>query len=171
MGAALGVLDGSAEDRHESVAEELVHDSLVFVDDVDHEVEHRVQIGHHGLRPLAGRVAAEVANIQKHHADVAQFAAELDRLMEQLFGDLRRDVLTEDPNRPIAILNRAQRDFDLALDLSSEQAGNKAGHKQDERADKLKNRRAPKRCLCFGLQICRSQSTRIRNAPLPRPSR
>ena len=89
MDAALGVLDGSPEDRHESVADKLVHDAVMFVDNVDHEVEQRIQIGHHGLRPFAGGVAAEVANIEKHHADVAQFAAEIDGLMEQLFSDLR----------------------------------------------------------------------------------
>ena len=82
MGATLGVFDGSSEDRHEAVTEKLVHDSLVFIDDVDHEVEQGIQIRHYGLRPLPGRVAAEVANIQKHHADVAQFAAEIDRLMK-----------------------------------------------------------------------------------------
>ena len=142
MVAALDVVDRSPEDRHESVAEKLVHDSVVFVDDVDHEVEQRIQIGHHRLRPFAGGVAAEVANVQKHHADVAQFAAEFHGLMQQLLGDLRRDVLTEDANRPIAFLNRAQRVFDLALDLSSEQAGDKAGHKQDERAVEMKNGRA-----------------------------
>lgn len=90
---------GSAQDRHEAVAEKLVDDALVLVDDVDHEVEQRIQVGHHGLGPRADRVAAKVTNIQKHHADVAQFATELDRLIEQLIGDLRRDVLTEDAHR------------------------------------------------------------------------
>ena len=74
MTAALGVLDGGAEDRHESVAEKLVYDAVMFVDDVDHKVEQRIQISHHRLRLLAGCVAAEITNIEEHHADVAQFA-------------------------------------------------------------------------------------------------
>ena len=82
MSTTLGVIDRSPEHRHESVAEKLVNQPVVLVDDIDHEFEQRIQIGHHGLRPLAGRIAAEVSNIQKHHADVAQFTAELDRLVQ-----------------------------------------------------------------------------------------
>src|ERR671922_76632 len=68
----------------------------------------------------------------------------------QIFA--RRDALTEDPNCPVAILNRAQRDLDLALDLSSEQSGDEAGHKQDERANKMKRGRAPDPWLSLGPQ-------------------
>jgi hypothetical protein len=31
----------------------LVDDFLMFIDDIDHEVEQRIQIRHYGLRPLA----------------------------------------------------------------------------------------------------------------------
>ena len=98
--------DGGAKNRHEAVAEKLIDDAVVLVDDVNHEVEQRIQIGHHRCRWSVSREVAEVTNIQEHYADVAQFAGQFDRLSRQLLGDLRRDVLTEDANRAIALQYR-----------------------------------------------------------------
>jgi hypothetical protein len=54
---------------------------------------------------LGGCVTAEVPNIEKHHAAGAQLAGEIDRLMQQLLGDLGRNMLAENLNGAIAFFD------------------------------------------------------------------
>ena len=72
--ASSGVIDRRAENGEEAVTEELVHDAIVPVDNVDQDFENGVEPrDHFGGRALARR-RGEAANINKHDADPPHFA-------------------------------------------------------------------------------------------------
>ena len=87
--AVLPVRYGRPEHGHETVTEELVDDPLVAVDAIHHELEKRIEIVHNlgGVRFL--RVCREVADVEKHQADVPHLAILLDILGEERVHDLR----------------------------------------------------------------------------------
>jgi hypothetical protein len=67
---------GSAEDREQAVADELVHVAPVAVDDRHHPLEQRVQAGHGlGRRAPLGE-AGEVAHVEEHDRHLDLLAVE-----------------------------------------------------------------------------------------------
>ena len=91
----VGRLQGRAEQRQESVAEELVHDAAMAVEDVDQHRERAVQPIHHLARRAGAGARGETAEVDEHHRDPADFAAPGGPLRHQPFDHLRRDVLAE----------------------------------------------------------------------------
>ena len=65
--------DGGAEERHEPVAEELVHGSLVSVDGLGHEPQHAVHDLVHRLRLEPGRELGGIDEIAEEDADLLPF--------------------------------------------------------------------------------------------------
>ena len=122
--ALLAVVHRSTEHSHETVAQKLVDDAAMVVDQRDHEAKQGVEIIHHlGRRTLAGD-AAEVADVEEHYAHVPLLSGGVQRLAQQEVCDLRRDVLAENADRPVALLDRLQRAQQLALDLLRHESGN-----------------------------------------------
>ena len=87
--AAIGVLARGTENRHQAVTQELVDNSMVPVDGVDHPTKQGVQIRHHFGRSFLRRKSAEISDIQEHDANRPHFAAQVHCLLEQLVRNLR----------------------------------------------------------------------------------
>ena len=69
VAAARGIVERRAEHREEAVAEELVHDAIMPVDDLDEDGEDRFEplddLGRRAARARGG----EAADVDEHHAD------------------------------------------------------------------------------------------------------
>src|SRR5262245_50325214 len=96
------IIERRTEDRHEPVAKKLVDEAAVAIDRFDHKGEDAVEKRHDILRPPRACICREVADIEKHHADFAQFAPDLRRACQQALDDRRRDMLAEEIGHSLA---------------------------------------------------------------------
>ena len=96
------IVDRRAEDGEQAVAQKLVHDAVVPIDDVDQDFENGVEAGDDLGRRAAARGCGEAANVDEHHAHPPHFA-ELGRADgEKPLDHARRDVLTEQVGHSVA---------------------------------------------------------------------
>ena len=100
--ASRGIVERRAEDGEQTVAEELVHNAVVPVDDVHQDFENGVEtLDDFGRRPGARR-CGEAADVDEHHAN-APHLAEVGRAdREQPLDHARRDVLAEEVGHFVA---------------------------------------------------------------------
>ena len=70
----VGRLDRRAEQRQKAVAEELVHDAAMPVQDFDQDRERAVEPLDHLLRRPHPRSGGKAAEIDEHHGDMANVA-------------------------------------------------------------------------------------------------
>ena len=110
---------------------------MVPVHDFDHKFEQRFKIGHHRLGPLLFSEGGEVPDIQKHHTNGSQFAAQMWLYSQQLVHYHGGNVLAESPADSISLLNHDKRIQDAFLDLHSCQASNYARNEQQEDANEM----------------------------------
>src|SRR6185369_10504709 len=126
-----------AKHRHKPVAQKLVDDPMMPVHDLDHELEQRLEIFDHFLRTSLLRETREVSDVEKHHAHVLAFAAQVRLQVEQLAHHLRRHVLAEGSRDAIAFLDHRVRVENAFSDLTRYKSGYDARHKEQEAAEKM----------------------------------
>ncbi len=89
------VVDRRPEDGEQAVAEELVHNAVVTIDDFDQNLEDVVKALDDFGRRSGARRCGEAADVDEHHAN-APHLAEFGRAdCEQTVDDARRDMLTK----------------------------------------------------------------------------
>ena len=91
-----------AEQRQKSVAQKLVHDAAVAIEDVDQHGKRAVEPVHHFLRRAGARAGGEAAKIDEHDGDAANVAVGAGALGHQALDHLRRDVLAEQVGDAVA---------------------------------------------------------------------
>src|ERR1044071_9604707 len=87
--AIISVRKRSAKDRHKPVAEELVNDAVIAINDLDHELKQRFEIRYYFFRTPLFCEAGKVPNIQKHHTYVFVFTSQVGFSIKQCFHDSR----------------------------------------------------------------------------------
>ncbi len=133
-----------AEQRQESVAQKLVHDAAVAVEDVDQHGKGAVEPVHHFLRRARARAGGEAAEIDEHDGDAADVAVGLGALGHQALDHLRRDVLAEQIGDAVARGGRLDARLELPPQLVTDRAREHAAD-QDDRAARgvIEDRWAP----------------------------
>ena len=95
VSCGLGVFERRAKQGQKAVAQELVDDAVVAIDDVDHLGKEVVEQRHRLVgRPLAGH-GGEAADIEEQHADFAHLARRIGQSGEQTVDHGGRNVLAE----------------------------------------------------------------------------
>ena len=84
--------DGGAEQRHEAIAQELVHVAFVAVNGIEGQLEELVQDIVHGLGSELLGHAGRVRQIAEQHGDLLAFTLEDGTGREDLFGEMRGGV-------------------------------------------------------------------------------
>ena len=135
--ASRGIVDWRAENGEQAVAQKLVHDPVVPIDDVDQDLENGVEAGDDLGRRARARGGCERADVDEHDADPPHFA-ELGRAdRDEPLDHLRRDVLTEEVGHFVAGRRGGERPLEMALDRRSDIAGQQAGCEKDGAARQM----------------------------------
>src|SRR6516162_4185981 len=87
MAGGGGIIERRAKYCHKAVAQEFVDKAPVAVDCFDHECKVGIEKFDHCLGPAATRVFREIAEVEKHHTDLAGVARELGRTIQQAVND------------------------------------------------------------------------------------
>ncbi len=95
-------LQRRAEQSEKAVAEELVHDAAVAVEDVDQHRKGAVEPVDHFLRRALAGAGGKAAEIDEHHGDATEVALAATAFQHQPLDHLRRDVLAEQVGDAVA---------------------------------------------------------------------
>ncbi len=106
IGRGSGILDRCPKHGQEAVAEELVDDAMVPVDDLHQKCERGIEARDNlGRRPLTG-CGGEAADVDEHDANAAHLAELGSAKGEQPVDHLGRDMLAEEVGDPVSCRNR-----------------------------------------------------------------
>ena len=97
-----GIVDRRAENGEQAVAQELVHDAVVPIDDLDQDLENGVEASDNLGRRARARGRGEAADVDEHHANPPHFAQVGGADRKQPLDHARRDVLTEEIGQFVA---------------------------------------------------------------------
>ena len=131
------IVDRRAENGEQAVAEELVHNAVVPIDDFDQNLEHVVKALDDLGRRSGARRRGEAADVDEHHANATHLAefGRADR--EQPLDHARRDVLTEEVGHFVAGRRRGERASEMALDRRARIASQQARCEKDGAARRM----------------------------------
>ena len=87
MASGGGIVERRPKYRQKPIAQEFVDEAPVAIDCFDHECEVAVEELDHCLGRAVARIFCEVADVEKHHADLADVACELCRTIQQAVND------------------------------------------------------------------------------------
>ena len=130
----VGRLERRAEQRQKSVAEKLVHDAAMAVENFHQHRERAVEPVDHLLRRARPRACGETAEIDEHHGDVADVAGGIGALDQQPLDHLRRDVLAEQVGDAIARGRGRDAGRELPAQLNADRAGQYPADQDDHAA-------------------------------------
>ncbi len=141
----VAVHDRCAEDGHEAVTQELVDDAVALHDGVDRLAEDRVEVGDdvRGASLLGER--REVADVEEHHAHLAELARDLCTSRNELVDDLGRHVLPEDAEDARALLDRLDGAREALAEAPRDEPCGDAGDEEDERLAEVMRQRRERR--------------------------
>ena len=139
--AAGGILERRAEQGEEAVAQELVDDAVVAIDDLDHVGKEVVQQGHRLVGRAHARHGGEAADVEEQHADPAHLARRIGQRAEQPVDHGRRDVLAEQVGDPVARRRGRHRLLELPAQAAGHDAGDEAAPAQHDAAAEMVDQR------------------------------
>ena len=116
----LRIVERRAEQCEEAVAEKLVHDAAVAIDDLDQDREGRIQSLNNLLRRAHAGGGRKAANVDKHDGNAAGIAFGRRTRLEQTLDDLRRDVLAKQVGHVITRRGGGDAGFELPAQLRTD---------------------------------------------------
>ena len=136
----VGRIERRAEQRQKSVAEKLVHDAAMAIEDVDQHRERPVEAIHHFPRCAGAGAGRKAAEIDEHHRDPANFALGALALRHQPLDHLRRDVLAKQIGDAVARGRSENAGLELAAQLHPHRARQHAANQDDDAADDMEGK-------------------------------
>ena len=124
-------LERRAEQRQKAVAEKLVHDAAMAVEDIDQHRKRAVEAIHHFLRRAGAGARGKTAEIDEHDGDAADVAVGAGALRHQPLDHLRRDVLAEQIGDAVARGRGHDAGLELPAQLHPDRARQHAADQHD----------------------------------------
>src|SRR5262249_5777410 len=117
------IVERRPEQREEAVAEKLVHDATVTIDNIDQDRESRIQPLNNLLRRAYAGGGRKAANVDEHHGYAPAIAPGGRAGCEQTLNHLRRDVLAKQVGHVIARGGGGNAGFELVTQLRAHSTG------------------------------------------------
>src|SRR6516164_10256815 len=132
-----GIVERRAKYFQKPVAQKFVDEAPLAVDRFDHECKAAVEELDHCRRRAVARVFREVADVEKHHADLADVTCELRRTVQQALDDRWRHVLAKEVGDPLARDRLFERTSELRAQPERDQPGYRSGDHHEHGLDDM----------------------------------
>ena len=166
--AGVRILQRRAEQRQKAVAEKLVHDAAVAIDDLDQHLEGAIEPPHHLFRRALARGGGEAADIDEHHGHLVRVGGSVRVRAQQPLDHLRRDVLAEQVGDAVARGRSRNARYELPAQLCADRAGQDAAAQQHHASRDMERKSAMDRSCRRDTPESTSPSARI-SAPATKP--